>query len=239
METIRIWDVATGDLHQAFKSQLGEFRSIAFSADGRLLASGSCDKLVRVWDIAAGALKRTIEGHSGWVWAVAFSTNGHIIASGSDDKTVRLWNAATGAVRQTLEGHSGWVRSVAFSANSHILASGSDDKTVRLWDIATGALRQTVNVEGTVVELQFSDDGTYLTTNLGYISVQPRYVDHISKPLPTNAQIFIQGLQWITLQGIKALWLPPDFRPTCSTVKDKTLVLGHESGRISIIEFNL
>ncbi|KAJ5890788.1 NACHT nucleoside triphosphatase [Penicillium subrubescens] len=238
-ETIRVWDVATGDLHQAFKSRLGEFRSIAFSADGRLLASGSCDKMVRVWDIAAGALKRTIEGHSGWVWAVAFSANGHIIASGSDDKTVRLWNAATGAVRQTLEGHSGWVRSVAFSANSHILASGSDDKTVRLWDIATGALRQTVNVEGTVVELQFSDDGTYLITNLGYISVQSRYVDHISKPLPTNAQIFIQGLQWITLQGIKALWLPPDFRPTCSTVKDKTLVLGHESGRISTIEFNL
>lgn len=152
---------------------------------------------------------------------------------------VRVWEIAAGALTRTIEGHSGWVWAVAFSANSHILASGSDDKTVRLWDIATGALRPSVNAEGTVIELQFSDDGAYLITNLGYISVQSRYVDHISKALPTNAQIFIQGLQWITLRGIKALWLPPDFRPTCSTVRDKTFVLGHESGRISIVEFSL
>jgi WD40 repeat protein len=212
---------------------------VAFSADGQFLASGSCDNIIRVWNIAEGASTLTIDGHTGWVWAVAFSANGHIIASGSDDKTVRLWNAATGTLRQTLEGHSGWVRSVAFSANSQIVASGSNDKTVRLWDITTGALRQTVNVEGTVVELQFSDDGTYLITNLGYINVQQGCEDHISKQPPTNPQIFIQGLQWVTLRGIKSLWLPPDFRPTCATVKDETLVLGHESGRISIMEFNL
>jgi predicted NACHT family NTPase len=140
-------------------------RSVAFSPDGLLLASGSYDKTLKLWDPSTGELRQTLKGHSSCVGSVAFTPDSRLLASGSDDKTVKLWDPSTGELRQTLKGHSSPVHSVAFSPDGRLLASGSDDKTVKLWDTSTGELRQTLSGHfGAVYSVTFSPDGRLLAS---------------------------------------------------------------------------
>ncbi|WP_084763412.1 NACHT and WD repeat domain-containing protein, partial [[Scytonema hofmanni] UTEX B 1581] len=139
--------------------------SVAFSPDGKTLASGSADKTIKLWDVATGKISQTLTGHSKWVNSVAFSPDGKTLASGSADKTIKLWDVATGKLSQTLTGHSDGVYSVAFSPDGKTLASGSGDKTIKLWDVATGKPSQTLTGHrDKVISVAFSPDGKTLAS---------------------------------------------------------------------------
>jgi WD40 repeat protein len=130
--------------------------AVAFSPDGRRLASVSQDGTVKVWDVATGQEFLSLKGHD----SVAFSPDGRRLASVGQDETVKIWDAATGQEFRTLKGHRTWVMSLAFSPGGGRLASASSDQTVKLWDVATGQESLTLKGHtGTVTSVVFSPDG--------------------------------------------------------------------------------
>ena len=164
-ETIKVWNVKTGNLLQTLKGHSELVYSVAYSPDGQTLASGSYDNTIKLWDINTGNLLQTLTGHSDWVRSVAYSPDGQTLASGSNDETIKLWNVNTGSLLQTLEGHSYWVKSLAYSPDGQTLASGSDDNTIKLWNIKTGKLLQTFTAHSrSVSSLAYSPDGQTLAS---------------------------------------------------------------------------
>jgi len=91
---VTIFDVPSGRLLHTLSGHDDRVRSVAFSPDGRLLASGSDDNKVKIWEVASGRLLHTLSGHGDWVRSVAFSPDGRLLASGSDDGTVKIWGPA-------------------------------------------------------------------------------------------------------------------------------------------------
>ena len=133
--TIKLWNLATGEEIRTLQGHSSPVYSVAISPDGKTLVSGSADNTVKLWNLATGEEIRTFKGHSDEVNSVAISPDGKSIASGSRDKTIKLWNLATGKLIRTLFGHSESVRSVAFSPDGRTLASGSDDTTIKIWRV--------------------------------------------------------------------------------------------------------
>jgi WD40 repeat protein len=214
--------------------------SVAYSPDSQRLASGSADKTIKIWDAASGQCLQTLQGHSGSVWSVAFSPDGQRLASGSADKTIKIWDAASGRCLQTLQGHGGSVWSVAFSPDGQQLASGSADKTIKIWDAASWQCFKTLNIGTSVAHILFDHTGRYLITDAGRIEVPTGTTENAIRldDLVKQGYGLGQDKSWITCNGKNVLWLPPEYRPSCSAVQGRMISIGCSSGRVFTISFS-
>jgi WD40 repeat protein len=135
--------------------------SVAFSPDGKIIASGGADKTIKLWDVTTGQVIKTLfTGHNNGFYSVVFSPDGKTIASGGADKTIKLWDVTTGQVIKTLTKPNNGFYSVVFSPDGKTIASGGADKTIKLWDVTTGQVIKTFSGhEDTVYSIAFSPDG--------------------------------------------------------------------------------
>lgn len=137
LESPPIMDRQWGDNFATFRGHMDWVRSVAFSPDGKLIASGSDDSSVRVWDAETGTTQHRLKTRSGWIYSVAISSRG-IVAAGSNDSSITMWDLATGREVSCLPDQPGIVNEVCFSDDGSKLAAASS-LIVRIWDLDSEA----------------------------------------------------------------------------------------------------
>ena len=207
-------------------------RAVAFSPDGRYVASGGRDLHIRIWDtITYELLLAPLEGHTGQINSVAFSPDGAILASGSADGTVRLWEIASGEeVTSALSGDQDAVWSVAFSPDGRRLASAGEDGSIIMWNLATYRRvgQPLVGHQDIVYSVAFSPDGEFLASGSSDETVRvwnARTRNPVGEP-------FVGHSNWVL-----TLAFSPDSQLLASSGADNTVILWDPGSGDEIFQF--
>lgn len=241
-DTVRIYDVNSGQLLRDWRVPDRTIRSAAFSPDGgRLLAAGGTDDgwrggEARVWEVATGKVLHSFSLPVAEVTQACFSPDGKQVALACGDRTARLWDMSTGLLKSIP--HSEFCLHVAFSPDSRKLVTGTGDPpihtmgTVRIWDVATGRpLTSPLHHQDSILYVEFSHDGRMLVTTVadgttqlwdaatGELVAAPlRHGERVSSLRPTAswAEFTADGQRLFTFDRVRGaqVWALPDERST-------------------------
>jgi len=163
--TIKLWRVSDGSLVHTLVGHGDEVRTLAFSSDGSLLASGGGyrDGTVRIWRVQDGSLMHTLSGHSG-VSSVAFSPDARLLIS--TDSAIKLWNVEDGSLVRTL-GERSQPLPLSFSPDGRLLAAKRDRGTIELRRVSDGSLVRIIEQGAPLGSLSFSPDSRLIASGSG------------------------------------------------------------------------
>jgi WD40 repeat protein len=143
-QTLKVWDVKSGEELQTLKGHTNWVIGVAVTPDCRYAISASSDYTLKVWDIKSGKELQTLKGHGSSVTTVDVTCDGKLVISASRDNTLKVWDIEKRKKLQTLKGHTDWVNAVAITSNGKLAISASGDRTLKLWNIKSGKELQTL-----------------------------------------------------------------------------------------------
>jgi WD40 repeat protein len=186
--TIKIWDVASGELKKTLTNHAEDVYCTAFSRDGKLMASGSVDKKIILWDAQTFEPIRELTGHEAAVREITFSPDDKTLASAAEDNTFRLWDVASGDLKVTRKEHTSSVKWVIYYPDGKTIVTASSDGTLRLWDAQTGEPKKVLKGHTNGAEFcALSPDGKQLfsgTGNIGEVIFWDAVTGEIQKVIP-------------------------------------------------------
>jgi len=172
--TIKIWDFTTREVIRELKGHTDKISSIAWSPNGKLLASSGKDERIIIWDVQQGKIYRTLSanggfglltGYGGWVTSLSWNRDGRQIVGGLFSSVIKIWDIQNRKIIRVLRDHKSAVWSVAWSPDGKYIASGSGDNTIRIWDAQNGwAVRVLRGHKSAVRSVAWSPDGKYIAS---------------------------------------------------------------------------
>ena len=165
--TVKLWKVDGYQLIKTLSKHTGVVSVVDFHPNGKTLISGSHDNTLMIWSVKDYRMLQKISDHTDAIICLAINSDGSYFASGSSDKNIKIWNTEDEGLSYTFETripYGGIVKSLAFHPKEDFLVSAGTDNTLKIWDILARRMEKKIDLQSTVVTMDFDAKGEMLIT---------------------------------------------------------------------------